>query len=215
MDIKNVMIMGDSYSTFIGYIPKEYKSYYEGDPDCKTGVYKVEQTWWHQLMNETGANLVLNNSWSGSTVCHTGYDNADWSDTMSFACRLDKLIDQGFFNENQIDTVFIFGGTNDCWAKVPMGEVMYDGFTKQDLFSFLPAVYYVIKRYREVLPNANLVWIINTWLDAPIVEGIKTACEYYGIKCLQLKNIDKIAAHPSVQGMTDIKNEVLEFLKQN
>ena len=216
--INNLLIFGDSYSTHKDHIPDGYAFYYcDGGRSPEEPVTKmtVEKTWWWQLIESTDAKLIRNDSWSGSTVCHTGYDNADWSDTMSFACRLDKLIAEGFFEKNQIDTVFIFGGTNDCWAKVPMGEPMYDGFTKQDLFSFLPAVSYVIKRFKEALPNANLIWIINTWLDEPIVQGIKTACEHYGIHALQLKNINKIAGHPSVQGMTDIKNEVLEFLNQN
>ena len=65
----NVVIFGDSYSTFSGYVPDGYICYY-GSELCKTDVTIVEETWWHQLIEETNANLLLNDSWSGSTIKH-------------------------------------------------------------------------------------------------------------------------------------------------
>lgn len=71
MTFGNVLIFGDSYSTFLNYIPEGYAHYY-GD-SSKSDLDSVEQTWWYQLITETHSNLVLNDSWSGSTVCNTGY----------------------------------------------------------------------------------------------------------------------------------------------
>ena len=41
-EIKNIMIIGDSYSTFRGYIPEGYAVYY--DENSGTDVFKVENT---------------------------------------------------------------------------------------------------------------------------------------------------------------------------
>ena len=60
---KNLLIFGDSYSTFKGYIPEGYAFYYSEDGRPETDVTALEETWWHQVINEMGANLVLNNSW--------------------------------------------------------------------------------------------------------------------------------------------------------
>jgi hypothetical protein len=76
MQFGNTLIIGDSYSTFKGYIPEGYAPYYTNEPG-NTDVRRVEETWWHQLQAETDCRILLNNSWSGSTICHTGYDGVD------------------------------------------------------------------------------------------------------------------------------------------
>ena len=64
MKIGNVLIIGDSYSTFEGKIPDGYACYYIKSGKPETDVTKEEQTWWAQLIQETNAKLVLNISWS-------------------------------------------------------------------------------------------------------------------------------------------------------
>ncbi len=59
----NAIIIGDSYSTFKGFIPEGYAFYYSEEERESTGVTKVEETWWHMLSNEADLNIVLNNSW--------------------------------------------------------------------------------------------------------------------------------------------------------
>ena len=136
---KSVTIFGDSYSTFEGYIPKGYACYYIPREKPETDVRHVEETWWHQVIAETSSTLLLNDSWSGSTVCNTGY-SGDCSKTNSFLCRFNKYKADGFFDKNKIDTVFVFGGTNDSWANAPVGEVKFENITDGDLFCVLPAM---------------------------------------------------------------------------
>ena len=57
-------IVGDSISTYSGYIPSGYVSFYP-----ENTVQNVDQTWWKQLLDETGMELCVNASWSGSTIC--------------------------------------------------------------------------------------------------------------------------------------------------
>ena len=73
-----ITIFGDSYSTFAGHLSCDSNAvwYFPADHpwhNKSNDVTKVEETWWYQVMKETGSNLVMNNSWSGSTVCCMGY----------------------------------------------------------------------------------------------------------------------------------------------
>ncbi len=212
MNLGNVVIFGDSYSTFKGYVPEENAFYYNKETG-ETDVRQVTETWWHQLMSETNSDLILNDSWSGSTICHTGYNNNDCSETHSFACRMDRYIAKGFFKENKVDTIFIFGGTNDNWAGSPVGEVQYSDFKKQDLYSVLPALCYMLDTLKKVAENANIIVLINTFFSPELDSGMKEACEHYGVQYIAFKDIDKMCGHPSVKGMAQIKDQILENIK--
>lgn len=65
---KYVSIMGDSISTLTGYVPEGYKVFYRDERSEKSGVSEMEDTWWGILIQELGAKLLVNNSWSGSRV---------------------------------------------------------------------------------------------------------------------------------------------------
>ena len=209
----NVLILGDSYSTFGGYIPEKYETYYSETSE-KSSLHNVEDTWWHSLFAETKSNLIHNNSWSGSTICYTGYGNYDCSQTNSFIFRLNELAENNFFKDNDINTIFVFGGTNDSCANSPLGELKYAGFEKEELYNVLPAICCLMSRLKEVAPNAEIYWLVNTHLKREIVEGMKTACEFYGIDCIEFKDIEKDAGHPTVQGMQDIKNQIIKFTEK-
>ena len=212
MNFGNVMIFGDSYSTFKDYIPENYAVYYHKDADY-TDVKSVENTWWHRLITETNSKLVMNDSWSGSTICHTGYNNSDCSKTSSFIYRLNKYISEGFFEKNKIDTVFVFGGTNDSWAGSPIGELKYSDWKDEELFSILPAITCFLNKRKETLPNTRIVCVVNTELRPEITNGMIEACAHYGVDCIKLKDINKTSGHPTIKGMEQIKNQIIEGLK--
>lgn len=209
MNLNNVLIFGDSYSTFKGYIPEGYAVYYSENERPETDVRQVAETWWYQVITETNSHLCLNNSWSGSTICYTGYNNTDCSESSSFIYRFNKLLEDGFFEQNKIDTVFVFGGTNDNWANAPIGSLMFSDWQKSDLYSVLPAICYFFKKLKDTLPKANIYCLINTELKPEISGGLKTASEKYGITPISFENIDKRNGHPTIKGMEDIKNQVL------
>ena len=212
MKNSNVFIFGDSYSTFIGYIPDGYAPYYTGTRTKGPDMRGVEDTWWHKAITETSSALVQNNSWSGSTVCHTGYNGADTSSTSSFVCRFDKLKNEGFFRSNAIDTVLIFGGTNDNWANSPVGELKFSDWEKSDLYALLPALCYILDGLKAELPDAKVACIINSDLKPEVVGGIKSAAEHYGAVPIALHDIEKLNGHPTVNGMEQIKEQVLAAL---
>ena len=107
--LKNLLILGDSYSTYEGYIPEDYRFYYSmlGRPNMDVTRMTVDQTWWKRVIDQVGGNLVQNNSWSGSTVCYTSLNGEDCSQTNSFIYRYKQLYKSGFFADNDINTIFI------------------------------------------------------------------------------------------------------------
>ena len=210
----NVIIFGDSYSTFENFVPDGYAIHYSEKECPETDVRKVEQTWWHQVVEEAGFKLALNNSWSGSTIGYTGYNNVDCSKSSSFIYRLKQLIENGFFVENNIDTVFVFGGTNDSWSNAPLGEIKYSDWEEKDLFSVLPAVCYFLNLLKETLPKAKIYCLINTEIKPEIASCMKNACEKYHITPVTFNSIDKKCDHPTIQGMKDIKESVLSALNK-
>ena len=210
--IGNLMIFGDSYSTYEGMIPDGYAVYYSkegrGDPEFMVTKMEAEDTWWMRFIKATDATLVQNNSWSGSTVGYTGY-SGDCSHTSSFIYRYRQLKEQGFFEENKIDTLLVFGGTNDSWANVALGELKYDGIEEQELFTVLPAFSHFMKVLKEDLPDTRIVFIANCDIKCEIVDAIKTLGEHFGIETVALSGITKEHGHPNVKGMGEICEQVL------
>lgn len=207
---KSVSILGDSYSTFQGYLqPDSNAVWYWDSPDAQnTDVHSVRETWWHQFIKKNGYRLCMNNSFSGSTICNSGYkrgnpDFADYTDR-SFVTRMTHL--------GCPDMIFIFGGTNDAWAGSPIGEYKYDGWTKEDLFSFRPALAKMLSFMIDRYLNVEIYFILNDGLQTEINESVKTICAHYQIPCVELNGIDKINGHPSVKGMNQICEQVEAFL---
>lgn len=212
--MKNILILGDSISTFEGHIPSYYATYYSA-ATAPNDVRKVDDTWWYSFAKEYNLNICKNDSWSGSPIGYTGYGGADVSTHHSFLFRLEVLVEDGFFEENDIDTVFVFGGTNDSWADAPIGKLKYAGFKQNDLYEVLPACSYLMKRLKEVVPNGKIVWIINYGLKSEIAQGMVTAAKKYKITYLQLPDYDRIDAHPSVKGMKQIKDLLVAELDKS
>ena len=212
MNDKNVIIFGDSYSTFIDSIPEGYAPYYTGSRESGPDIHSADESWWGMLIKETGWNLVRNDSWSGSTIGYRGYDNADYSKTSSFIFRLEKLADEDFFRANNINTVLVFGGTNDSWCGAELGEEMYTGWQREDLYKVLPAVGCYFTKLRETLPDAEIYGICNSGIKQEIIDAIKHACDRIGAKTITLTEVEKEEDHPTARGMVEIKDQILKAI---
>ena len=212
--MKHFMIFGDSYSTHKEYIPEGYAFYYctEGrSPDAPVTKMRPDQTWWKRMMQATGATLVHNNSWSGSTIGYTGYAG-DCSTTSSFICRYRKLLAEGFFEKNTLDTIFVFGGTNDSWSNAPLGEEQYADWEEQNLFRVLPAICYFIATLKENHPNVRVIVIGNCDIKQEVIDGLEHAASYFGADFVGLHGIDKNSGHPTPLGMEQICEQILDAL---
>ena len=188
-----ISVLGDSYSTYEGWIPVGNEPWY--GEKIGNDVKNVKDTWWYQLIEDNGLELELNNSWSGATICNTGYRGEDYTHR-SFLTR------SGSLGENP-DLIFVFGGTNDAWAGSPLGE--WDG---SDMYTVRPAAKALFKNLKANYPGALCVAIINTELSPEVEEAIIVACEGENIPYVRLEAIDKQAGHPSINGMKQISRQV-------
>lgn len=203
-NLKSVSILGDSYSTYEGYLqPDTNAVWYWAKPAERTNVTSVRETWWHKFIKENNYRLCVNNSFSGATICNTGYKKADYSDR-SFITRMNKL--------GCPDIIFIFGATNDNWAGAPLGEFSYANWTKEELYSFRPAMAYMLAHMIDYYPNVKIYFILNDGLKEEVSASVRQICTHYKIDCIELKNIDKKSGHPSVKGMSQICEQVEAYL---
>ena len=202
-----ISILGDSYSTYEGWLTPDTNAIWYADIESKwhqkgNDVHEVSQTWWYTVVNQPNARLERNNSYSGATICNTGYERADYSDR-SFITRSPYL--------GEPDLIFVFGATNDSWAGAPVGEYMYGNWTLASLYSFRPAMSKLLADLRTNYPAARIIFILNTELTEEINSSVLTICRHYDIPCLVLSDIDKQWGHPSQKGMKQIADQVLGF----
>lgn len=107
---KTLSVLGDSISTFAGYIPSGNKVWYTGG---NSGVASVDDTWWMKLINALGMSLLVNNSWSGSRVTTTRGAGEAGCNT-----RCEAL-------GSNPDVIIVYMGINDFNNGVALGT--YDG----------------------------------------------------------------------------------------
>ena len=206
-DKTRVSILGDSYSTFEGYVsPSTNAVWYFSEPKTdQTDLNDVSQTWWSLLLDNGDYTLEKNNSYSGSTICTTGYNGADFSDR-AFISRIHDL--------GNPDLILIFGATNDSWANAPIGEFKWDNWTEEDLKSFRPALAYFLSHITPLYPDSEFLYIINDGLKDEITSSIIEACGRYNVPYVELNGIDKQAGHPNINGMKQIASQVSTALQK-
>jgi hypothetical protein len=202
-------ILGDSFSTFEGYVTPDANDvwYYE-----RIGVTSVEQMWWHKMASEMEWILDKNNSFSGSLICNFwGFNAGLYYKPHSFINRMDNLGDP--------DVIFIQGGTNDVWNGAYHGEFVYSDWTEGDLEYYRPALAYLFENLKQLYPKAIVYLMIDTSLadfdqtGQLFVESAHTIARHYGIDCIDLHDIHKEWAHPDAEGQNDIAEQVLDYLE--
>ncbi|MBR6285837.1 MAG: hypothetical protein IKR18_02440 [Bacteroidaceae bacterium] len=208
-----ISVLGDSYSTFEGCVAPDSNLVWYFTPESQyrqknNDVTSRDQTWWAQVVSRMGAELVVNNSFSGATICYTGYRDrtgkpADY-ENRSFVNRTAYL--------GNPDVILVCGATNDSWCGAPIGDYKYADWTRDDLRTFRPAMACMCSRLKELYPKARIVFMLNSELKPEINETVHTVCSRYGIECIDLHDIEKQMGHPSIKGMKAIANQVVERL---
>ena len=204
----SVAIFGDSYSTYEGWLtPDTMETWYfnRHDDPKRTDVDNVRQTWWWQVVQRMDWKLEVNNSWSGATICNTGYGDADYTHR-SFMTRHASL--------GSPDVILLFGATNDSWCGAPLGDYKYEGWQRADLYCFRPALAWLLEHLQDRYPTADLYFIQNCDLKESITSSIGEICRHYGVPVIALSGIDKTAGHPNVKGMLQIADQVTEALRK-
>lgn len=202
--LPSISVLGDSYSTYEGYVQPAGNRLWYRVAEPRNDVSSVEQTWWHILCAEHGYRLCMNNSYSGATICNTGYHNEDYTDR-SFITRMSNL--------GNPDILLIFGGTNDAWAGVPLGDFVYENWTKEQLYEFRPAMAYMLHYCTTRYINVPVYFLLNSELSDDINTSSQEICDHYGVTLIALHDIDKQQQHPSIAGMRAIADQVYDAIQ--
>ncbi len=220
-------ILGDSISTYEGYLPSGYPSFYSYRGAFVTDIHGYRDTWWGQVIEHFEGKLLVNNSWSGSYVC-----KPESCEIESYGCSDERT--GGLGNEgNTPDHIIILLGTNDRGA----------GFTltsedKSDLSVIDNAYGVMLDKIKRNYPNAE-IWCCtfpkNTCSQEPFFKFPATQMgipmENYGelIKRVALEKQCRVidlwdneelcdtleGLHPNYSGMCMIAGKVIRAMEQN
>lgn len=222
---KVVSILGDSISTFSGYIPVEdghnltHRSRYPQD----NLLTDVTLTWWHKLITNLGAKLGINDSWAGSRVHNSSSSNS--GDIGPDACMASITRITNLGANGTPDVILFYGGTNDAGGSVTVGSFdstqNYDtvDLSSQTWTSFADAYKCAIMRLQYYYPNAKIIAMLPMWTTSYYTiasmdtygEIVKSICDYFGVPVIDLRACginwqnkgytlgDGI--HPTAQGM--------------
>lgn len=173
---KNLAIIGDSISTYSGYIPSGYATYYPSG-----NVNSVYNTWWWKLYHELDLNLIRNASWSGSRV------SGDSQGTAYCACsdeRINAIIGD---NSEVPDIILCYIGTNDWANGIPIGSFTdKDEIPSEGTISEISKAYaLMLYKLRTTYPNAYIYCITN-------LEGRRTSDTTYPILNSQNETIHDV-----------------------
>lgn len=166
---QGLSILGDSISTFKGFVPEGegYAYYYDGSGE---GISSVEQTWWKRLLEETGMVLRRNNSVSGSCVCSgLRTDRIAASDPRRTGGLSD---DEG----NAPDHIIVYMGTND-YLSANAAEGSFDGTGE-----FPTAT--------DTFREAYAVMLADIQKNYPMARLYCCTLPYSGTKTANLRQID-------------------------
>ena len=167
---KTISILGDSISTFRGYIPiadgknLAHRSRY---PQANL-LTEVEKTWWMRLITSLSATLGINDSWAGSRVSNDIDGNrADMGEDAAMA-SLTRISNLGA--NGTPDLVIIYGGTNDLASRMPIGAPTANR-TTPDLTvtkwsSVAEAYEEALLRIRYFYPKAEILALLPGYVPA-------------------------------------------------
>ena len=145
---KKLGIIGDSISTYEGWVPDGYAVYYEnGGP-----LPSVENTYWKIATNELGM-VVRNCSWSGSFVSgdSTSTSNANIGTSTK---RINDLSADGTYP----DIVLVYMGTNDFLFGKDKGEFnMSSDYVDGNISTFMNAYALLLTKIRKAYPNCKIL----------------------------------------------------------
>lgn len=214
-------ILGDSVSTLFGYSQPPEAVFYTAARRYETEVYYMADTWWGQVIDALGGELLTNDSFSGSTV---SYDPR--YEIEAYGCSDLRTSGLGV-HENEPDVIMVLMGINDRGLGVPLRPSCEA--ERGELTVFSEAYSAMLNKLRANYPHAE-VWCLTLPLgsiDGRVPEGQgrqnKAYCEVIaecaaqeGCRLIDICRMEPYESidglHPSARGMRQIANAVLAAL---
>lgn len=208
-----ISILGDSISTLVGYTPAE-SVFYDPTYARSTGVTSAEDTWWMKVIHGLGGQLLVNNSYAGSTISMKGYRPA-----AAFS-RIRMLETQ----EARPDYILVYSGLNDVASRVEPEDFYryYLEMLRQLKTQYPQAEIWCGTLTRGFQVNPDFPSFFN-WNDClPLSEynnGIRravseTGCLLADLDAFSLPHATFDSAHPNTEGMTTLSELWLRCIKK-
>ena len=227
-------ILGDSISTFQGYIPAGYYDFFPGNGE----VNAVEDTWWQIVAGDLELALYVNGSSSGATVA------GDSTGTENPQCACNEFRTGGLAGSAGAcpDRIIVYLGTNDLLEAVPLGDNDGTGAVAAgEINTFSDAYTLMLDKLQANYPSAKiycctLLQIGTYGTQTPYVEMVNgeqlTSADYgevitriaknkglsvidlynCGVTIKNLKEMSSDGVHPTAAGMRMIAAAVEEAL---
>lgn len=142
-----VSIVGDSISTYAGFVPEGYAVYYDYDMQRKNKLDSVYDIWWAKVNQALHAYLCVNNSYSGSKVTgHTFPASSSDLRTSLLHTATDKP-----------NIILIYIGFNDFGNGVPIKAKGLRYIFKRDPNYFMDAYSQMLSKIKCNYPNSKIV----------------------------------------------------------
>ncbi len=232
---KVISILGDSISTFEGYIPKadgfnlEHLTRYPQD-DLVTDV---TETWWMQVINTFNAKLGINDSWRGATVSGAAAVTSGSTGPLAAMSNLTRI--QNLGSNGTPDVIMFYGGTNDLAHVSKVGS--FDVNTAPDSVdleteswdNLAEAYAHTLLRLQHYYPDAQIIAILpahtkSYYSDTKLTEANKILaeiCQHYNVSYVDLCEAGVTAEylpdgiHPGAEGMDIITDAVVRSILDN
>lgn len=230
---KRISILGDSISTFEGYVyPGNRCRYPQSDL-----LTDVNDTYWMRLINDFGLVLGVNESWAGSRITWDGStESADigFNKHIASTTRISHLSANG-----SPDIILVNGGTNDIGANVAVGSFDYENpmnYTAEQIANlpvdtFANAYRTMLIRLQTSYPNSRIFVLLPNYTNGyypperadAYCEVIKESCDYFGVKWVDIRAsgitmFNKSSylpdgIHYNSNGMKMIEKNIKKFMK--
>ncbi len=158
---KSVSIVGDSISTFSGYIPDSYaQNYPAGD------VEDVSQTWWMQVISAKKMTLLSNASYSGGLVSGNSLDASG-----KYACSFARINALQGADGSSPDVILILNGTNDMINDRPLGTYIKGAALPAEgkVTTFADGYAMMLTKLHAQYPDARIICMtcipVTEWTD--------------------------------------------------
>ena len=232
---KVISILGDSISTYEGYIPAadgfnlEHVARY---PQSNL-LTDVNETWWMQVLTKLNAKLGVNESWRSTEIGNI-YDvevNSGYEGTKACMASLTRI--QNLGSNGTPDIILFYGGTNDITQRRIVGEFSTEtapshvDLTSVKWDTVAEAYATAIMRMQYYYPDAQIIAMLPTYTSNntnSVIEKYNTVfaniCEHYKIPYIDLRNCGITTSHlpdgthPNAEGMDYITNAVLNAMSK-
>lgn len=228
---KSISILGDSISTYQGYIPSGYACFY---PETQNDVKDVTQTWWMQVLYNTGMRLAVNGSYSASAVC--GDSQAEDSSAGCSTRRINELMGP---DGTVPDVILVYMGANDFFRSMELGK--FNGITgrgEKYYTNFTEGYERMIQKLLCTYPSSRIYCMTlieaNSWEHPRINEKGNTIADFnqrikeiaaaYGLPVIdvhncgmevyELNHYTSDGTHPNKEGAARMANYVTAMLLQ-